>query len=235
MCSLNPLVRTILDKHPVHIQEPKLESSRREFNKISLSWTGWEGWFTEVWQFRTGHWLRKWPNFPNVKQEPAREPLNVLDQLPAYGSWKAEENAAEGCSEKRENWPAMHWKTADETIFETGRISSSEIGRTFVSERLLFRPALVFCHRRYSQRDPCVDIPYRITCHPSSAETAIRMSLFPWPSFFTPFFNSSTAFSTWGGHGSCEVRRSWFNVIEHLRVNFVYCFSLPFFLNFGAN
>ena len=41
---------------------------------------------------------------------------------------------------------------------DTIRISSSEIGRALVSEQLLFRSALIFCHHRYRRRDSCVDI-----------------------------------------------------------------------------
>lgn len=65
--------------------------------------------------------------------------------------------------EKQEKWSAMHRKTAD----ETSRISSSEIGRAFVSEQLLSLSS-ARSMRRY----------LLTTSHPSSTESAIRMSLF---------------------------------------------------------
>ena len=65
------------------------------------------------------------------------------------------------------------------------------------------------------------------TSHPSSEESAIRLCLFLWNSFFSSFFNSLSDFSTCGVAAcSREVEAYWTcSTTTELRENY---FSLPF-------
>ena len=71
------------------------------------------------------------------------------------------------------------------------------------------------------------------TSQPSSVESAIKISLFPGGSFFSPSFSSSTAFSNCGGvdQRNEEVDWTWSGTYVLTST----CFSLLFFLNLGVD
>lgn len=71
------------------------------------------------------------------------------------------------------------------------------------------------------------------TSQPSSEESAIKISLFLWASFFSPSLSSSRTFSTCGGVDWKNEEADW--TWSRTWVFASNCFSLLFFSNFGAD